>query len=61
MLLKCDGAADLTRILSDTRKNAVVIGPGNGVGAGTRANVMAALKTKAALVLDADALTELCG
>jgi NAD(P)H-hydrate epimerase len=57
MLAKCDNAADLALLLEDERKNAVVLGPGNGVGEATRAKVEAALKSKAALVLDADALT----
>jgi NAD(P)H-hydrate epimerase len=57
MLAKCDDAAGLARMLEDERKNAVVIGPGNGVGEATRAMVDAALKSKAAVVLDADALT----
>jgi len=59
MLAKCDRAADLSMLLEDARKNAVVIGPGSGTGAATRANVEAALKTKAGVVLDADALTSL--
>ena len=57
MLLACDGPPHLERILRDERKNAVVLGPGNEVGAATRANVEVALKSKAAVVLDADALT----
>ena len=57
MLTRCDGAADLEALLADERKNAVVLGPGNGVGTATQANVVAALKSKAAVVLDADALT----
>ena len=44
-------------LLGDPRAKAVVVGPGNGVGAPTRANVEAALASAAALVLDADALT----
>ncbi len=48
---------DLGGLLSDKRLNAVVLGPGLGVGEGTREMVRAVLATKAAVVLDADALT----
>ena len=47
----------LAALLSLRSPTSVVIGPGNGVGAGTRANALAALGTEAACVLDADALT----
>jgi len=49
-----DGLADL---LLMRERSAGVIGPGAGVGEGTRAHVRAALATRAGLVLDADALT----
>ena len=60
-----DDGDGLAEILLDPRKNAVAMGPGLGVGAGTRALVRAALTTPRsgehaparALVLDADALT----
>ena len=39
------------------RRNAVLIGPGAGVGSQTAASVLAVLASKAAAVLDADALT----
>lgn len=44
-------------VLGDERKNAVLIGPGAGVGAPTREAVLMALASPAAVVLDADALT----
>jgi NAD(P)H-hydrate epimerase len=51
------GADGLTELLSDKRLNAMVIGPGLGVGQETRALAAAALESGASLVLDADALT----
>jgi NAD(P)H-hydrate epimerase len=50
-----DGA--LAEFLADERHNAVLIGPGAGVGAATAATVLTVLKSAAAAVLDADALT----
>ncbi|AWZ00382.1 bifunctional NAD(P)H-hydrate repair enzyme Nnr [Rhodobiaceae bacterium] len=57
MLQRFEGAEGLTALLDDKRKNAILVGPGNGVGAETRENVQAALTSGAATVLDADALT----
>ncbi len=57
MLTVCNGARDLREILEDKRKNAVLIGPGAGVGEETRALAEAALASGASVVLDADALT----
>lgn len=57
MVRPVDGAAALTAFLSDKRRNAVVLGPGGGVGESMRAQVTAALASGAATVLDADALT----
>jgi ADP-dependent NAD(P)H-hydrate dehydratase / NAD(P)H-hydrate epimerase len=60
----CDGPDDLTKLLTDRRKNALVMGPGLGVGENTKALVRAALTADTqtcepprAIVLDADALT----
>jgi hydroxyethylthiazole kinase-like uncharacterized protein yjeF len=60
----CDGPAALSDLLQDRRKNAIVLGPGLGVGASTRAMVQAALAADPrpglpprSIVLDADALT----
>lgn len=50
-------AADWQAMLTDARRNVIVIGPGAGVGAATRQYVLAALATKRSIVLDADALT----
>jgi hydroxyethylthiazole kinase-like uncharacterized protein yjeF len=44
-------------ILADPRVTAALVGPGGGVGEGTRALVLAALAGKRGVVLDADALT----
>ncbi len=57
--------ADYQALLADRRKNAVLLGPGNGVGAQTRGRALAALGAGQAaalgagkaVVLDADALT----
>jgi hydroxyethylthiazole kinase-like uncharacterized protein yjeF len=55
------GAKALRDLLSDERLNSVVIGPGAGVGQITRDAVETILETKAAVVLDADALTSFKG
>jgi ADP-dependent NAD(P)H-hydrate dehydratase / NAD(P)H-hydrate epimerase len=57
MVQRCSSSEDFARLLTDTRLNALVIGPGNGVGDETRKHVLAALATKRAVVLDADALS----
>jgi ADP-dependent NAD(P)H-hydrate dehydratase / NAD(P)H-hydrate epimerase len=57
MVKPFDGAAGLAELLNDKRLNAVVIGPGCGVGEITRQLVTGVLKSDAAAVLDADALT----
>jgi NAD(P)H-hydrate epimerase len=50
-------AAALATLLADQRLNALLIGPGAGVGETTRAAVLAVLGTGRPAVLDADALT----
>ncbi|MFO1169288.1 MAG: NAD(P)H-hydrate dehydratase, partial [Rhodoblastus sp.] len=64
MVRSSDGPAGLAAILADARKNAVVLGPGLGVGEATCALVETALasgEAKRACVLDADALTSFAG
>jgi len=59
MLTPCLGSSDLAAILGDPRKNAVVIGPGLGLGDEAQGLLEAVLQSgdARALVLDADALT----
>jgi hydroxyethylthiazole kinase-like uncharacterized protein yjeF len=57
MIKPFDGAAGLAELLSDKRLNAVALGPGLGVGGETRELANVALKSGAAIVLDADAIT----
>jgi ADP-dependent NAD(P)H-hydrate dehydratase / NAD(P)H-hydrate epimerase len=57
MVRPVDGPAGLADFLADRRRNAVVLGPGGGVGTAMRDQVLAALASAAAVVLDADALT----
>jgi NAD(P)H-hydrate epimerase len=52
-----DGLRDFEALLADKRRNVIAIGPGAGVGSSTRQFVLAALATRRAAVLDADALT----
>jgi NAD(P)H-hydrate epimerase len=57
MIKPFQGAGGLGQLLSDKRLNATVLGPGLGVGRQTRELVMTVLKSGAATVLDADAIT----
>ena len=57
MVREVDDARALSQLLADTRKNAIVLGPGMGVGDRTASLVLAALQSEAAVVLDADAIT----
>jgi len=57
MIKAVAGDGGLAEFLADQRRNAVLLGPGAGVGAATAGTVLAALAAPAAVVLDADALT----
>ena len=57
MLSEVNNAEDLSELLLDTRKNAVIAGPGNGVGEKTAGMVLASLSGAAGVVVDADGLT----
>ncbi len=52
-----NGLGDFRKLLSDTRRNAALIGPGAGIGAETRDKTLAILTAGKRAVLDADALT----
>jgi hydroxyethylthiazole kinase-like uncharacterized protein yjeF len=57
MVRPVDGARELADFLADPRRNAVVLGPGGGVGREMQELALAALAGPRAVVLDADALT----
>jgi len=57
MVRSVAGPEALAEFLRDTRRNAVLIGPGASIGRETADDVLAILKSSAAVVLDADALT----
>ena len=61
MVKPFSGVAGLSDLLKDARFNAVVIGPGCGVGRATQEMVAAVMASNAAVVLDADALTSFAG
>ena len=61
MVREVDDARALSQLLADTRKNAIVLGPGMGVGDRTARLVLTALQSEAAVVLDADAITSFAG
>jgi hydroxyethylthiazole kinase-like uncharacterized protein yjeF len=61
MVRPVDGARELSAFLSDPRRNALVLGPGGGVGPAMTDLVLAALAAEPAVVLDADALTSFSG
>ena len=61
MVKAFDGPLELDEIFQDRRKNAVIIGPGCGVGEKTAALVRTILQVGCAAVLDADALASFVG
>jgi len=61
MVRPAGGAGEIAALLEDRRFNAVVVGPGGGVGAGMRETVETVLGSGAAAVLDADAITSFAG
>ncbi len=61
MVREANGAKGLVNLLADRRLNAVLLGPGQGVGKATRDAVVAAAKLGRAMVVDADAISSFSG
>jgi NAD(P)H-hydrate epimerase len=61
MVRQSNGVEGLEALLIDQRRNAVVLGPGAGIGSATRGQVKLVLESGRAAVLDADALTSFEG
>ena len=57
MLKEVSSANEFSELLLDERFNSVIIGPALGIGQKTREILLAALKSNARIVIDADALT----
>jgi ADP-dependent NAD(P)H-hydrate dehydratase / NAD(P)H-hydrate epimerase len=56
-----DSDGQFFELLSDPRRNALLIGPGHGTGARVKLRTLAILQTGRAALLDADALTSFAG
>ncbi|MEY4092470.1 MAG: hypothetical protein RLZZ496_1652 [Pseudomonadota bacterium] len=61
MVRQSNGVAGLEALLADPRRNAVVLGPGAGIGSTTRSQVRLVLESGRSAVFDADALTSFEG
>jgi ADP-dependent NAD(P)H-hydrate dehydratase / NAD(P)H-hydrate epimerase len=61
MVRQIDNASSLQTLLQDKRLNAVVVGPGTGIGLPTQERVAVALRSGASVVVDADALSSFQG
>ena len=61
MVRPVDGAAELAAFLADKRRNAVVLGPGGGVGPAMREQVAAALASARGRGAGRRRADELCG
>jgi hydroxyethylthiazole kinase-like uncharacterized protein yjeF len=57
LVTTCEDGRAFGRLLEDERRNAILLGPGSGVGERTRTATLAALSTRRPVVLDADAIT----
>jgi hydroxyethylthiazole kinase-like uncharacterized protein yjeF len=61
MVREANGAKGLVKLLGDPRLNAVLLGPGQGMGKPTRDAVIAVARLGRAMVVDADAISSFAG
>ncbi len=61
MVRSTDSVHDVAELLQDDRFNALMIGPGAGIGRGTRERTHALLATRRSTVVDADAISSFQG
>ncbi len=61
LVADCHGPADFEAAVADPRRNAILAGPGQGLGPETRERAETALTSGKSVVLDADALTLFAG
>ena len=57
LVIELDETSDLEDLMGEKKRSAVLIGPGNGISSTTRRHTVEALRSKASVVIDADALT----
>ena len=57
LVIKLDEKSDLENLMGETKRSAVLVGPGNGVSSTTQRHTVEALRSKAPTVIDADALS----
>lgn len=57
LVVEADDGPAFARLMADARRTAMLVGPGSGLEARTRAAALAALATGRGVVLDADAIT----
>lgn len=57
LVIELTDTSDIEAVMREKRRTAILVGPGNGVSAQTRRRTIGALRARAAVVIDADALT----
>jgi NAD(P)H-hydrate epimerase len=57
LVIELDDKTDVESLMSEKKRSAVLVGPGNGVSMTTQRHTVEALRSKAPCVIDADALS----